>query len=185
MSKQYAHLHAMAKTSVKFQNDWPKTVGGVALTSQLLMNWRADEQMNGRVMARLYRTCVLMQVRQQQAHGPRLTHLSEIATADMHLLCNMFSILSLQLRKGSLFKQFLVLKKKKNVKWTNLQAVHLQSNATFAFLQCVLCFQRILFFFFRIYCSNFRIRCLNILGKYGNSLALFSIHHFFNTLHAG
>ena len=22
MSKQYAHLHTMAKTSVKFQNDW-------------------------------------------------------------------------------------------------------------------------------------------------------------------
>ena len=31
MSKQYAHLHTMAKTSVKFQNDWPKTVGEVAL----------------------------------------------------------------------------------------------------------------------------------------------------------
>ena len=40
MSKQYAHLHAMVKTSVKFQNNWPKTVGGVALTSQLLMNGR-------------------------------------------------------------------------------------------------------------------------------------------------
>ena len=39
MSKQYAHLHAMAKTSVKFQNDWPKPVG-VALTSQLLTNGR-------------------------------------------------------------------------------------------------------------------------------------------------
>ena len=25
-------LHTMAKTSVWFQNDWPKTVGGVALT---------------------------------------------------------------------------------------------------------------------------------------------------------
>ena len=45
------------KTSVKFQNDWPKTVGGVALTSQLLTN--------GRVTARLYRTCVLTQVRQK------------------------------------------------------------------------------------------------------------------------
>ena len=55
MSKQYAHLHAMTKTSVKFQNDWPKTVGGVALTSQLLTN--------GRVTARLYRICV--QVRQK------------------------------------------------------------------------------------------------------------------------
>ena len=32
MSKQYAHLYTMAKTSVKFQSDWPKTVGGVALT---------------------------------------------------------------------------------------------------------------------------------------------------------
>ena len=32
MSKQYAHLYTMAKTSVKFQNDWPNTVGGVALT---------------------------------------------------------------------------------------------------------------------------------------------------------
>ena len=32
MSKQYTHLLTMAKTSVKFQNDWPKTVGGVALT---------------------------------------------------------------------------------------------------------------------------------------------------------
>ena len=57
MSKQYTHLHAMAKTSVKFQNDWPKTVGGVALISQLLMN--------GRVTERLYRTCVLTQVRQK------------------------------------------------------------------------------------------------------------------------
>ena len=36
MSKQYAHLHTMAKTSVKFQNDWPKTVGGVALTRHSL-----------------------------------------------------------------------------------------------------------------------------------------------------
>ena len=49
MSKQYAHLHTMAKTSVKFQNEWPKTVGEVALTSQLLTNWQTD----GRVTARL------------------------------------------------------------------------------------------------------------------------------------
>ena len=32
MSKQYAHLHTMAKTYVQFQNDWPKTVRGGALT---------------------------------------------------------------------------------------------------------------------------------------------------------
>ena len=44
MSKQYAHLHTMAKTSVKFQNDWPKTVGGVVLTSQLLTNGQTDER---------------------------------------------------------------------------------------------------------------------------------------------
>ena len=43
MSKQYAHLYAMAKTSVKFQNDLPKTVG-VSLTSQLLTNGRTDKR---------------------------------------------------------------------------------------------------------------------------------------------
>ena len=44
----------MAKTSVEFQNDWPKTVGGVVLTSQLLTNrW---------VTARLYRTCMLQKI---------------------------------------------------------------------------------------------------------------------------
>ena len=36
MSKQYAYLHTMAKTSVKFQNDWPKTERGVALTKHQL-----------------------------------------------------------------------------------------------------------------------------------------------------
>ena len=47
-----------------------------------------------------------------EAHGPWLPHLSEIATADMHLLRDIFSILSLQVMKGSSFKQFFVLKKK-------------------------------------------------------------------------
>ena len=46
-----------------------------------------------------------------KTRGPRLAHLSEIGTADMHLLCNIFSILSFELMKGSSFKQFLVLKK--------------------------------------------------------------------------
>ena len=32
MSKQNAHLHTMAQTSVKFLNDWEKTVGLVAHT---------------------------------------------------------------------------------------------------------------------------------------------------------
>ena len=63
MSKQRAHLHTVAKTSVKFQNDWPKTVGGGALTRHSLSI--VDERTNGRVTARLYRTCVLTQVRQK------------------------------------------------------------------------------------------------------------------------
>ena len=36
----------------------------------------------------------------QEAHGPRLAHLSETATADMHLLRNILSILPLQLMEG-------------------------------------------------------------------------------------
>ena len=47
MSKQYAYLHTMAKTSVKFQNDWPKTVGGVALTRHPLSI--VEERTNGRM----------------------------------------------------------------------------------------------------------------------------------------
>ena len=48
----------------------------------------------------------------QEANGPQLAHLSEIATADMQMLCNIFPILSLQLMKGSSFEQVSVLKKK-------------------------------------------------------------------------
>ena len=48
----------------------------------------------------------------QEAHGPRVTHLSDIATADMQMLCNIFPILSSQLMKRSSFKQFFILKKK-------------------------------------------------------------------------
>ena len=44
--------------------------------------------------------------------GPRATHLSDIATADMQMLCNIFPILSSQLMKRSSFKQFFILKKK-------------------------------------------------------------------------
>ena len=50
--------------------------------------------------------------KQQEAHGPWLAHMSEIATADMQMLCNIFPILSLQLMKGSSFEQVLVLEKK-------------------------------------------------------------------------
>ena len=50
-------------------------------------------------------------VDKQEAHGPRVAHLSDIATADMQMLCNIFPILSSQLMKRSSFKQFLILKK--------------------------------------------------------------------------
>ena len=41
---------------------------------------------------------------EQEAHGPRVAHLSDIATADMQMLCNIFPILSSQLMKRSSFK---------------------------------------------------------------------------------
>ena len=49
--------------------------------------------------------------KKQEAHEPRLARLNDTATADMQVLCNIFPILSMQLMKGSSFKQFLVLKK--------------------------------------------------------------------------
>ena len=64
---------------------------------------------------------IISQKEQQEAQGPRLAHLSEIATADLQILCNIFPILSLQLIKGSSFEQVLVLKKK---------------NVSFAFFFC-------------------------------------------------
>ena len=60
----------------------------------------------------------------QEAHGPRLAHLSDIATADMQMLYNIFPILSLQLMKRPSFEQFLVLKK--NIwAWQSLERDHL------------------------------------------------------------
>ena len=50
-------------------------------------------------------------LKQQEAHGPRFAHLSDITTADMQMLCNIFPILSSQLMKISSFEQFFVLKK--------------------------------------------------------------------------
>ena len=47
----------------------------------------------------------------QEAHGPRVAHLSDTVTADMQMLCNIFPILSSQLMKRSSFKQFFILKK--------------------------------------------------------------------------
>ena len=47
----------------------------------------------------------------QEANGPWVAHLSDIATADMQMFCNIFPVMSSQLMKRSTFKQFLILKK--------------------------------------------------------------------------
>ena len=72
-----------------------------ALTLTTLSANSADNQLN-RVLTRILK---------QKVQRPQLTYLSEIATADMQMLCNTFPILSLKLMKGSSFEQFLVLKK--------------------------------------------------------------------------
>ena len=54
---------------------------------------------------------IIIIIIKQEAHGPRFAHLSDIATADMQMLCNIYPILSSQLMKISSFEQFLVLKK--------------------------------------------------------------------------
>ena len=65
-----------------------------------------------------------LEVPQQEAHGPRFAHLSDIATTDMQMLCNIFPILSSQLMKISSFEQFLVLKK--NIwAWQSMEHDHL------------------------------------------------------------
>ena len=62
--------------------------------------------------------------KKQEAQGPRFAHLSDIATADMQMLCNIFPILSWQLMKISSFEQFLVLKK--NIwAWQSMEHNHL------------------------------------------------------------
>ena len=49
--------------------------------------------------------------KKQEAHGTWFAHLSDIATADMQMLCNIFPILSSQLMKISSFEPFLVLRR--------------------------------------------------------------------------
>ena len=68
------------------------------------------------VTGQFYKNSVLKKVKEfynkkQEAHGPWLAHLSDITTADMQMLCNIFPILSSQLMKRSSFEHFLVLKK--------------------------------------------------------------------------
>ena len=45
LKKQYAYLQTILKTPVKFQKDWPKTVGGVADTRMVV---GADRRTDGR-----------------------------------------------------------------------------------------------------------------------------------------
>ena len=62
--------------------------------------------------------------KKQEAHGPQFAHLSDIATADMQMLCNILPVLSSQLMKISSFEQFLVLKK--NIwAWQSMEHDHL------------------------------------------------------------
>ena len=71
---------------------------------------RAASQLSGRGPL-MWMLPLYLHVNQQEAHGPRFAHLSDTATADMQMLCNIFPILSSQLMKISSFEQFLVLKK--------------------------------------------------------------------------
>ena len=47
LKKQYAYLQTILKTPVKFQKDWPKTVGGVADTRMVV---GADGRTDGRTL---------------------------------------------------------------------------------------------------------------------------------------
>ena len=53
LKKQYAYLQTILKTPVKFEKDWPKTVGGVADTRMVVgadgrTDGRTDRQTDGR-----------------------------------------------------------------------------------------------------------------------------------------
>ena len=55
LKKQYAYLQTILKTPVKFQKDWPKTVGGVADTRMVVgadgrTDGRTDRQTDGRTL---------------------------------------------------------------------------------------------------------------------------------------
>ena len=53
LKKQYAYLQTILKTPVKFQKDWPKTVGGVADTRMVVgTDGRTDGRMDGRTDGR-------------------------------------------------------------------------------------------------------------------------------------
>ena len=80
---------------------------------ELFENGRTEQHMDGRWTKSDQYSSSWAQLSwaKQEAHGPRVAHLSDIATAYMQMLCNIFPILSSQLMKRSSFKQFLILKK--------------------------------------------------------------------------
>ena len=78
-----------------------------------------------------------MGIFKQDAQGLRLAHLSDIATADMQMLCNIFPILSLQLMKGPSFKQLLILNKNMWA-WQSVEHDHL-NKLSISFQQMVQC----------------------------------------------
>ena len=69
------------------------------------------EYLSMALLTSTHNICFLWRYKKQEAHGPQFAHLSDIATADMQMLCNIYPILSSQLMKISSFEQFLVLKK--------------------------------------------------------------------------
>ena len=54
LKKQYAYLQTILKVPVKFEKDWPKTVGGVAGTRMVgaLSDVRTDGWKDGRTASR-------------------------------------------------------------------------------------------------------------------------------------
>ena len=94
---------------------WPGLVNQHLCTYRIRPNYRTVRLGFSKLMGTLScgKICIyLLRVHyKQEAHGPRFAHLSDIATADMQMLCNIYPILSLQLMKISSFEQFLVLKK--------------------------------------------------------------------------
>ena len=55
LKKQYAYLQTILKTPVKFQKDWPKTVGGVADTRMVVgADGRTDGQTDRQTDGRTY-----------------------------------------------------------------------------------------------------------------------------------
>ena len=68
-------------------------------------------ELNREIGTEIYCLYHLFAVYFRNENGPWLAHLSDIITADMQMLCNIFPILSSQPMKRSSFEQFLVLKK--------------------------------------------------------------------------